>query len=89
MILFFPKLGNWESWGPWMSCEGQCGKKGIQTRTRVCNNGNCVNATEKSVEIKAGCTATATCTGCYSIFIAINWVGYKNLKFNYISNHLN
>ena len=75
MILFFPKLGNWESWGPWMSCEGQCGKKGIQTRTRVCDNGNCVNATEKSVEIKAGCTATATCTGCYSIFIATNWLG--------------
>ena len=63
MILFCPKLGNWENWEPWMSCEGQCGKQGTQTRTRVCDNGNCANATDQSIEIRTGCTATATCTG--------------------------
>ena len=46
-----------------MSCDGQCGKQGTQTRTRVCDNGNCANATYQSVEIRAGCIATATCTG--------------------------
>ena len=46
-----------------MSCDGQCGEQGTQTRTRVCDNGNCANATDQSVEIRTGCIATATCTG--------------------------
>ena len=66
-----------------MGCEGQCGEQGTQTRTRACDNGNCANATAQSVEIKAGCIATATCTGCYSMFITIDW-----FKSYYISNLL-
>ena len=38
MFNLFSVDGKWASWSSWGSCSETCGKSGIRTRSRSCNN---------------------------------------------------
>ena len=38
MFNLFSVDGQWGSWSSWGSCSETCGKSGIRTRSRSCNN---------------------------------------------------